>query len=373
MTTSAVLGAGSSGHALAGYLGSRGHAVRLWNRDLPDEVSCWLEPLASRGGVDLQGAVSGFGALELVTTNLAAAVSGADVVVVCTTADALGDIGRQLAPLLGAAQALLLVAPGALGSLEMAQALARSGHTGDLLLGETSTTIFGSGAPASGSVHVSGRKRGVEVASTPGGRAGELADLLPELELVAVDDPLLPGLSSIGPSLHVVPMVLNAGRIESGEHFRYYVDGVTPSVAAAVGAFDEERLEIAGSFGSEAMSLTDYLTGTVGAPGGNLYESIQGTPMYAATPAPNTLQHRFLWEDADAGLVPLLTLADIAGLAVPTLRGFAAIAATLLGRPLSKARSRDRLMLGGTDVAGLRALVRDADAFNAWRAAASAV
>lgn len=55
----AVLGAGNGAHAFAGDLALRGHRVRLYNK-FAEEIAA----LQAQGGVTLEGALAGFGALE---------------------------------------------------------------------------------------------------------------------------------------------------------------------------------------------------------------------------------------------------------------------------------------------------------------------
>lgn len=370
MSAIAVLGAGASGHAVAGFLGMAGHEVRLWNRADPAEIERWLEPVARSRGIRLRGVVDGVGPVVGVTTSMAEAVVNADAIIVCTTADALGGIAMELAGVMDASQPILLIAPGALGSLEMARSLQVAGLGPAPLIAETSTTIFGSRSPGAGEVTVSGRKAVVEVASLPGEVIAPILRAVPELGLTPVDSILSTGLNNVGPALHVVPMVLNAARIDAGESFRYYIDGVTPAVARAIERFDEERLAIARAHRVEPVPITGYLTESVGATSAfSLYEAVHSTPAYQNTPSPPALDHRFLWEDSAAGIAPLLTLADIAGERAPTLEAFMVAAESLLGRALSGGgRSRDALGLHATDMRGLHALLTDVEAFERWRA-----
>ncbi len=261
------------------------------------------------------------------------------------------------------------MASGTLGAIELWQGLAAGGFTDDLAVGETSTSVFGSRATGPATVHIGGRKDGVGIASLPSGAADTFGTLLPEFSFVAVDDVLRAGFSNTGPVLHVVPMVLNAGRVESeGGKFLHYVDGITPGVAAVMEQFDAERLAVARAFGYESTSLSDYLTQSVGAPRGSVYESIQGCAMYAGIPSPAGLDHRFLWEDVLAGVVPFVSLAAIANVPIPVSEALITLSSTLLGRDfLDEGRTTHNLNLDGMTVSGLQELVRDHAAFSAWK------
>jgi opine dehydrogenase len=370
-----VIGAGSSGHAVAGFLSLSGYTVRLWNRDEAAEVERWLDPIRERGGIEVKGKLEGFAPIQHVTTDLASAVEGSAAIIVNTTTDAYPDLARQLTPHLAGDQPVILMAAGTLGSLEFLQGLTAAGFTGDLLIGETPGTVFGSRANAPAVVEIAGQKKNVKLSTLPHGREAELAAVVPELELAAGGDVLSSGFNNTGAALHVVPMVLNAGWIEAtGGDFLYYQEGVTPAVAAAMEQIDAERLAVAAAFGYQATGLQDYLVNALGAPAGTLHETVHGVAMYATMPAPNALDHRFLWEDALAAAVPLLALAEIAGVPAPMHQAMVTASAALLNRDLvAEGRTAQNLGLHGYTAEAMKEVVNEATALEGWRQRAGSV
>lgn len=367
--TITVIGAGSSGQAIAAFLSLAGYTIKLWNRNDAAEVERWLTPISERGGIEVKGKIEGFAPIQHVTTDLASAVEGSSAVLVNTTTDAYPAVARQLAPHLSEDQPIILMAAGTLGSIEFLQGLTAGGFTGDLLIGETPGTIFGSRANAPAVVDIAGQKKNVKLSTLPRGREAELAAVVPEFDLAVGGDVLSSGFNNTGAALHVVPMVLNAGRIESpGENFLYYQEGVTPAVAAAIEQIDNERLAVAAAFGYQPTSLHDYLVNALGAPAGNLNDTIHGVAMYASMPAPDTLDHRFLWEDALAAVVPLLALAEIAGVPVPMHQAMITAAGTLLNRDfVAEGRTTANLSLDGYTAEAMKNLVNDASALQIWK------
>src|SRR5947199_5010636 len=91
----AVLGAGAGGTAAVAELVSAGHEVAFWARS-----ENTLAPFKSRGGVAYEG-VLGTGLAEpgILTSDLSAALSGADVALVCLPTTAHQQIARNLAAL----------------------------------------------------------------------------------------------------------------------------------------------------------------------------------------------------------------------------------------------------------------------------------
>src|SRR5690242_9230253 len=81
----AILGAGNGGLALAGYLAQQGQRVALWNRSAER-----VAPVVALGGIrlTLPGSSAVVANIPLATTDLAAAVSSARLVLVAVPASA---------------------------------------------------------------------------------------------------------------------------------------------------------------------------------------------------------------------------------------------------------------------------------------------
>jgi len=58
--------------------------------------------------------------------------------------------------------------------------------------------------------------------------------------------------------LHVANCVANAARIESGDTYRFYAEGVTPAVARLYQAINGERVAVAASLGASVPTLEDW-------------------------------------------------------------------------------------------------------------------
>ncbi len=79
---------------------------------------------------DVEGTVQGFAPLERVTTDVAEAVDGADLIIVVTGSTHHATVAQGLAPLLGDGQTILLIQGGTGGSLIVHRELYRAGcHT----------------------------------------------------------------------------------------------------------------------------------------------------------------------------------------------------------------------------------------------------
>jgi NAD/NADP octopine/nopaline dehydrogenase, alpha-helical domain len=110
------------------------------------------------------------------------------------------------------------------------------------------------------------RKRWLQIATFPGNRIGEVFPRLSPLFLEAVATPntLYTGFTNANATLHVANCVSNAGRIESGDSYKFYAEGVTPAVARVYEAINAERVAVAAALGASVPSLADWFDAPMG-------------------------------------------------------------------------------------------------------------
>jgi opine dehydrogenase len=353
----AVLGAGHGGLALAGYLGHQGHRVALWNRSLERVAPVWAQ-----GGIRLTRPHENevFARISLATSNMAAAVSGAGVVLVAVPASGHVDIAQACAPYLRNGQTVLLLPGRTGGSLEFRSRLRAAGCRAHILLGEASTFPFAARCTGPAAATIFGAKADVRAAALPATRTEELlAECRPLLPMLSPARSVLEtGLANLGAILHPAITLLNAERIERGDSFDFYADGVTAAVAETLAAADAERLRIARTYRVPACSLQDWVAEAYGHHAVTVRDAVGGNPAYVGIKAPKTLEHRYLLEDVPTGLIPLIELGEAAGLAVPTLKGLVDRCRIMLGgEPWQHQRTLDVLGLDNLCTAEIRALV----------------
>jgi opine dehydrogenase len=353
----AILGAGNGGMALAGYLARHGHRVALWNRS-PARVA----PVAALGGIDLTfaGAVPGFGPIAVATWNLAEALSAARLVLVAVPATAHASIARACAPYVRDGQSVLLLPGRTGGALVFRRALRAAGCRARILLGEANTFPLAARCVGPAAAVVYGAKEDVRGAALPATHTPDLlAAWRPVLPMLSPARSVLhTGLTNVGAILHPVITLLNRERIRRGDTFDFYTEGVTPRVAALLAAADAERLQVARAYGVMAYPLRVWIASAYGHHAATIQAAVGGNPAYVGIKAPDTLLHRYLLEDVPTGLVPLIELAEAAGLAVPTLCRLVGLARDTLGGDVWQGpRTLATLGLAGRGPRAIRTLV----------------
>lgn len=362
MTAVAVLGAGAGGAAAVVELARNGHRVRLWNRSAKT-----LEPFKAAGGVAFDGVFgAGHVALTEISNDLAAMLSGVDVVLVCLPTIVLGDVARALIEV-GVGGIPVVLNPGHTGgALEVYNTFIEAATTPPPIA-EFSTLTYIARKYQPHCVTITLVANRVWVAAMPNGeRAVEAARALYPSARPA-EDVLATSLSNVNLVLHPPGAVLGAAWVEAtGGDFTFYVDGMTPGVARVMRALDEERLTVARAFGHDLPTLIEEMMeiGTVEATdarGGDYTRAIGGGKANAKIKAPDSFGHRYYMEDFGHGLVPFLSLAAVAGVDAPVAAALARIGGAMVGQSFfATGRTAERMGIGGRDKAGLLGYVRGA-------------
>jgi opine dehydrogenase len=353
--TVAIVGAGIGGVYLCAELGLLGCRLRL--HDIDDSR---LAAIRERGGVDVEG--RGFAAVERVTTDPAAALDGADIVIIVTGGTFQEAAAAGMAPLLHDGQIILLIQGNTGGSLVVRRALDRANCHAQVDIAEMDNYPYSAWRLGPAQIRPIVKKRWLQIATFPGNRIGavfaRLSPLFPNA--VAASSIISTGFTNANAMLHVANCVANAGKIDRGEAYKFYAEGVTPAVARLYQAINAERVGVAAAYGAEVPNLEDWFQRVYGVRGASLDETCRllttnSDGPYQATGTPANWQHKYITEDVPTGLVPMSALGRAAGVATPAIDAVIQMAQALAGSDFTgSARTLDRLGLAGLDAAGIR-------------------
>ena len=110
----AVIGAGNGGTAIAGDLSLAGHECRLFEFE---EWAGNVTAVVEKGGIEVTGvAHTGFAKVALATTDIEAALDGAELIMVATQALTHTRVAHAIAPQVRDGQVIILW-PGSGGTL----------------------------------------------------------------------------------------------------------------------------------------------------------------------------------------------------------------------------------------------------------------
>jgi opine dehydrogenase len=355
--TVAIIGAGIGGFYLAAELGVAGFKLRL--HDVDDSK---LSEIRARGGVDVEGEGGGFAAVERATSDLASTVDGADVIIIVTGGSAQAVVAQSLAPLLQNGQVILLIQGNTGGSLIVRRTLDEAGCRAKVDVAEMDNYPYSCWRLSATRIRPIVKKRWLQIATFPGNRIGEVFPRLSHLfpEAVAAPNILHTGFTNANAMLHVANCVANAGRIESGDSYKFYAEGVTPAIARLYEAINAERVAVAAALGASVPNLADWFERVYGVRGATLVETCQQLTYnsdgpYQATGTPKSLDHKFITEDVPTGLIPMREIGAAAGVKTPAIDALIEIARSMTGKDfVAEARTLERLGLDGMDASHIR-------------------
>ncbi len=354
----AILGAGNGGAAAAVELGQRGFRTHWWNRS-----AATLAPFQRAGGIRYRGVLGeGLATPELMTSNLAEALAGAQVILICLPVPAHTPVAEALVKL-GANAVPVVLNPGHTGGALEFVAVFKRHNLAPPPTAEFSTLTYVARKPQPDTVWITGAAKQVRVAALPGGAAAlsRAQDLYPVATPAA--DVLATGLANVNMILHPPGAILGAAWVESCHgDFTFYVQGLPDGVGRIMAALDAERLAVAAAYGHRLPDLFTEMQaiGTIESDadrGAGLAAAIRGGAANSKIKAPDSLAHRYYREDFWYGLKPLLALAGIAGVRTPVARSLMQLAQLLVGDN-NPGRSAATMGIDGLSKEQLLGLVR---------------
>ena len=344
-----VIGAGNGGTAIAAHLTSAGAKTRLC-----DLFPQYIEGIKTAGGIELtDNGKTVFVSPALVTDDVPAAVQGAKLIMVVTPAFTHKMIAEKICDTLEDGQIIVLNPGRTAGALEFYNTLRTKGCEKDVIVAEAQTLIYSTRKTGDHAVHIYGTKQSVDLSAFPGNRIREVLEVLSPYypQFTPVPSVLKTSLTNIGSMFHPTPILLNIGRIESDERgFRYYWDGITPSVAALIEKLDAERVAVAKAYDVEVPTAKEWLLRSYTTHGDSLFELIRNNDAYGEIKAPTTIQARYMTEDVPNGLVPIAALGAAAGVSTPNINAVITLACSIYSRDFRKeGRSLENLGLAGME------------------------
>jgi opine dehydrogenase len=346
------------GAACAADLALAGHAVRYC---VYPEQAAQLQPLREQGGFIVQGDPekllsrrTGTAILEAICDTPEQALEGAEVVLLDVSMPALETAFAALIPFLPQGAVVHVQSHGYWPSARLTPLLRAAGRT-DVLVTEavapTHAVTLTGGTVTSGTL-----RRGLEVATIPGDRVDEaLARLHPLFpDLLPAPSVLQTGLECLNLMVHPAMVLLGVATMEQndlqGQNTRFYRECNVPSAGALAEALDAERGRVCAAYGIRHRTLPAAIGHYYGTSGTGVYESILNCAAYQSFGSFPASTWRG-WESVDVpyAVVPLVRLAEQAGIATPLHRALAEIFGALIGfDPWTAGPSLEAMDLAGS-------------------------
>ena len=327
-TVWAIIGGGNGGQSMAGHLALMGYRVRLY-----DIFQQTVDAINDQGGIHVDGVVEGFGTLELATTDLGKALSGADVLAVVAPAVNHRVIAENCLPHLADGQIVILHPGATCGAFEFKKVLDDGGCKANIPIAETNSLIYACRSPKPGYASILGVKQDLRLATLPADANARVLDIVQEAfpQVVGAKNVLQTSLENANAVMHPAPTILNTSLIESKHDWLYYWEGVTPTIGQFVEELDQERLAIGKAFGLELDSIMDFYRKAYQVDAPNLSDAVRKNGAYEKIQGQKDLRTRYLQEDIPTGLVPMIELGKMLGVDVSRMETIVKLGEFLLG------------------------------------------
>lgn len=330
----AVLGAGNGGHALAGDLSLRGHEVTLWENPKFEKSLDYLREHENK--VKLTDKINTVAKIAHVTTDIESALKGAEVIYCIMPSFAQEATFDYAVPYIEPGQTIFIM-PGNFGSISLYMRLKARGIEEKVLLGESDTIPYAARMMPDHSCLVFGLKDCMSISAIPAVKTNRLIEKLKPafpIRLFSLPDIFSVALSNTNMILHCPTMVLNTGRIEFCERFRFYNDGMTPSVCRVMEAMDKERLAVGRAWGCQLVSEFDDAISNYAldrSKYNTLHDIFVNHPVYGnhGPDSPITMKFRYVSEDVPYLLVPVSEMGDKASIATTVINSIINIAGVI--------------------------------------------
>lgn len=357
----AVLGGGNGSFAAAGDFALAGHEVRLWRRDA-DQVAAH-RAAGSRilvkdhtGKHDVK--------LALVTTDMAEAVTGTELILCPAPAFAQADIARLLAPHLRDGQVVFLP-PATFGSMIFAMAVRDAGNRAKASFAETGTLPWLTRKHGPFEVAITIRAKRLPVGVFPLHAAPHALEVIGRAFPNAIEpcgDALSGALMNAGCIIHPPLIVMNAGPIEHFERWDIHKEGTQAAIRRVTDALDAERIAVRERLGYSVphFPLADHYAkeGEIWMYGRGSHDRLTDSGDWRERLV--LREHRYMREDLRLGLSLLVSVAELADVSTPLARAFLAIGGAICGEDfLRGGRSLATLGLGDLKKAELQTVLRE--------------
>lgn len=318
---------------MACQLTNQGFEVRLF--ELPSFAHN-IHPLQEKGGIEISGAITGFYVPKLMTTDIADALRGAEVIMLTSAAMGHQAHFEAMAPHLEDGQ-IIVVNTSYFACLRFRDLIASTGKR--VYLAESNILPYMTERVSSTSVRLDGIKAEWSVAAFPATDTPHVVEVVGQIfpQIIAAPNVLFTALKNENPVVHPSVVLMNLALVDHTKgDFEFYGYGLTPLVGKVTEGVDADRLAVAKRFGFTLPTLAQFHTASYaryGSHGDTIYEAIHTSRSHLMVKyaIPSPAEFSLFNEDLSYGLVPLSSLGRQIGVPTPTIDALIHLACLITG------------------------------------------
>ena len=352
----AILGAGNGGMTAAADLKEQGFEISLY--ELP-QFEKNLAVMQEKGGILLQEPneipfKEIFLPLDLITTDIQAAVKDAQIVMLTIPGFAIEAFTEVLAPVVDEEQVIFFNGAAAMGCVRFANKAKDMGINKRFKLCEVNSLSYGTrGFADEARVELTLRVKKLFFAAYPKENTSELLEVCKQIYkcLVPANNVWHTTLENGNPEVHPGPCMLNAGRIDySNGEFWLYREGITKHTVNVLHAIEHERMEVGKVFGFDLEDAVQsrYRRGYFSNDKEDLQTLFNTSEVFTKIKGPTSVTGRYFTEDISNGLVLWSDLGKVAHVPTPYIDAVIVLGCSLLQEDFyQNGLTLDKLGFGG--------------------------
>jgi opine dehydrogenase len=329
----AILGCGRGGPSEACHFTKEGFEVRLF--ELPS-LARNIQPFQEKGGIEISGAITGFYTPKLMTTDIAEALRGAEVIMLTSAAMGHQAHFESMAPHLEDGQ-IIVVNTSYFACLRFRDLITSTGKR--VYLAESNLLPYMVERVSPTSVRLDGIKDEWWVAAFPGTDTPHVVEMVGQVfpPIKAAPNVLYTALRNENPVIHPAVVLSNLALVDHTKgDFEFYGYGMTPSVGKVAEGVDADRLAVAKRFGFTLPTYAQYQSAAYaryGSRGDTIYEVFHTSQAHlpAKYAIPSPAEFNLFNEDVPYGLVPISSLGHKVGVPTPTVDALIHLACLVTG------------------------------------------
>lgn len=303
-----VIGSGNIGFATAAHLTHCGHKVCF----------CGSHPSKK---IKIIGCINKSVEISEITTDKKEAVKNSKYIIITITslyqANSIKEFAKDLP-----VDSIIILCPGKFGGSLYIENIIKEINTDFKGFVVEVTPPYAARKEDKNTIKIIGIKNKVRFSSTTEEKTklvtSEIQSIFPIM--VPAESWLQRTFCEIGWLLHAPTFLFNISRIEKNEKFFFYTDGITSQISEIIVALEQERMDLAKAVKVNCPTLKEIINEFYGTVGNTTYEVIHNNIPYKSIRAPESLEHRYLFEEISEYCIPLYELSILMSVDMPVLK-----------------------------------------------------
>jgi opine dehydrogenase len=322
-----IIGTGNSAFALGAYLAASNFKVIIYGRNLEK-----IKKLQDDPNIEASGMLNGKFPVMKATSEVNFLTKNCSIIFVATTSLDYVNVATTFAPHLNQDHIIILFSGKLCGSLEFLKTLQAHNCRCENVI-ETDS-LFPARIEPSGGINIKSMKQWTLYSSPQKKQTQKLGPILKNFfpRLQEADNLIQRGLTDFGAIAHASITLMNLNKIDRGESFLFYYEGVSKNTVPILEQLETEFQNVAKCYDTTILPMKDILNQYYGCNSESLLSAIQSVPCYKNSISPPTLNHRYFKEDILCTLAPCQSLAKKANISTPMIDSIMTISSLINGK-----------------------------------------